>query len=278
VNRLIDAASPGQALAIVLGLGRLPDKVDKYTLLAAAAGVERGRLPLLDVEDYTEEVVARYLSYIERRRSGEPVSHILGYREFFNHRFHIGPQVLDPRPETEFLVRAALEKPVMRVLDLGTGSGAIVISILAACPQAWGVGTDLSQEALEVSRDNAGRIGVAERCRFLKSDWFADVGGTFDLIVSNPPYIAAEEMAGLAPELAHEPRMALTDEGDGLGAYRAITKGAPDHLASGGRLMVEIGPTQAQAVSAMFRKAGLADITILTDFDGRDRVVSGKMP
>ena len=278
MSGIIDAQSPGQALAIVLGMVQLPDKMDKHTLLAAAAGVERGRLPMLDVEDFTQEVVGRYLDFVERRQKGEPVSHILGYRDFFEHRFKVTSQVLDPRPETEVLVQMALAQGFDRVLDLGTGSGAIMVSLLAARDGAQGIGTDLSEQALVVARENAEKIGVLHRCQLIRSDWFVAVDGRFDLIVSNPPYIGADEMPGLAPELRHEPRMALTDEADGLSAYRVIAAGAPGHLTSGGWLMVEIGPTQGAAVAEMFVQAGLVQVAVRPDLDGRDRVVIGQRP
>jgi release factor glutamine methyltransferase len=214
---------------------------------------------------------------VRRRAAREPFSHIAGYRDFWTHRFKVTPDVLDPRPETEVLVQAALAEPFTKVLDLGTGSGCILISLLAEMPNAKGVGTDLSDRALLVAGENAERIGVADRLVLPVSDWFADTGGTYDLIVSNPPYIGAGEMAALQPEVRdHEPRSALTDEADGLSAYRAIAAGAPDHLTPGGRLLVEIGPTQARAVSEIFRAAGLADIVVHPDLDGRDRVVAAR--
>ena len=186
----------------------------------------------------------------------------------------VTPDVLDPRPETETLVAAALEQPFARLLDLGTGSGCILISLLADRPSAQGVGTDLSDAALEVARRNAGQLGVAERVRFLRSDWFGGVQGRFDLIVSNPPYIAEDEMAALAPEVRDwEPRAALTPGGDGLAAYRAIAQGAGARLMAGGRLILEIGPTQGAAVTALLRAAGFDCVEIRPDLDGRDRVV-----
>ncbi|KPP87324.1 MAG: release factor glutamine methyltransferase HemK [Rhodobacteraceae bacterium HLUCCA08] len=274
----IDAADPGQALARILGLADDLDIRDRKRLLAAAAGVEPGRLALLGVADFTDAVVARFLAQADRRRRGEPVSHILGWRDFWKHRFEVTPEVLDPRPETEILVAAALERPWRRVLDLGTGSGAILVSLLAERPETRGVGIDISSAALLVAGRNAAAIGVAGRLVLTPSDWYADMGSRYDLIVSNPPYIAASEMPGLAPELAHEPRGALTDEGDGLSAYRVICAGAPGHLEPGGWLMVEIGPRQGAAVAGLMRAAGLENVSVRADLDGRDRVVMGEMP
>ncbi|MGX9353860.1 peptide chain release factor N(5)-glutamine methyltransferase [Roseobacteraceae bacterium S113] len=215
---------------------------------------------------------------VKRRMRREPMSHILGKRAFYEHDFYVDARVLDPRPDTEALVIHALTQPWSRLLDLGTGSGAIAVSLLAARTAAQGVGSDLSAEALEVARRNADQIGVADRLELVQSDWFAQIQGRFDLIVSNPPYIALGEMSGLAPELAYEPRMALTDEGDGLMAYRNIAAGVVAHLRPGGHVMVEIGPTQAGAVSGLFQKAGLVGITVIPDLDGRDRVVSARAP
>jgi len=210
----------------------------------------------------------------ERRR---PVSQIIGERSFWKHEFRVTGDVLDPRPDTETLVEQALTQPFDRVLDLGTGTGCIVISLLADQPQARGVGVDLSLTALSCAAQNAKTIGVAPRLELVRSDWFDGVHESFDLIVSNPPYIAAEEMAALAPEVRDwEPRMALTDEGDGLTAYRIIAAGAPGYLTPGGRRMVEIGPRQGSAVSGLFAEVGLVDISVLPDIDGRDRVVSAR--
>ncbi len=242
-------------------------------LLAHVTGLSAARLGSEMGEIAAPDVAARYEAIVARRASREPVSHITGKRLFFNHEFQVSPAVLDPRPETEALVLAALGTPFNRVLDLGTGSGAILLSLLAERDGATGVGTDLSDAALTVARENARRLDLAERCVFQKADWFAGVTGPFDLIVSNPPYIAQNEMANLAPELSHEPAMALTDGADGLSAYRAICDGVLANLAPDGRLMVEIGRTQGAAVAALMAAAGLADITVLPDLDGRDRVV-----
>jgi len=219
----------------------------------------------------------RFQGLADRRAAREPLSHLLGYRDFYKHRFTVTSDVLDPRPDTETLIEAALAVPFQRVLDLGTGSGCILLSLLAERPAVLGVGTDISDAALAVAAQNAAHIGVAARASLVQSDWFVAVDGTFDLIVSNPPYIALDEMQDLQPEVRdHEPRMALTDEGDGLACYRAIIAGAPAHLCQNGHLMVEIGPTQAGAVSALMAERGFAQISVTQDIDGRDRVVSGQ--
>jgi len=215
---------------------------------------------------------------IAQRAARIPMSHILGWRDFYKHRFAVSADVLDPRPETETLIEAALQAPFARVLDLGTGSGCIVISLLAARPEATGLGTDLSPRALAVARDNASRIGVDARLDLAESDWFEGVAGRFDLIVSNPPYIAVSEMGDLSPELSFEPRMALTDGADGLSVYRLIAGNAARHLAPGGRLLVEIGHRQGTDVVEIFQTAGLRAVCVLRDLDGRDRIVSAQSP
>ncbi|SMO57321.1 peptide chain release factor N(5)-glutamine methyltransferase [Paracoccus laeviglucosivorans] len=227
--------------------------------------------------DVAPAVAQAYAVAIAARAGRQPVSQITGRRAFWKHDFRVTADTLDPRPETELLVEAALGESFDSVLDMGTGTGAILISILSERPGIRGVATDLSPAALEVAQGNAHMIGVA--AEFISSDWFSEINERFALIVSNPPYIALDEMSGLAPEVRDwEPRMALTDEGDGLAAYRAICAGAPDHLKPGGRLMVEIGPTQAHDVSDLMRGAGLTDPTVLKDLDGRDRVVWGRNP
>ena len=205
------------------------------------------------------------------RAARQPLSQIIGRRAFWKHDFRVTRDTLDPRPETEALIEAALKLPWRNVLDLGTGTGAILISLLAERPGAKGLGTDLSDAALEVARDNATRIGVD--AAFQRADWFEGVTGRFDLIVSNPPYIALSEMPDLSPEVREwEPHSALTDFGDGLSAYRAIAAGAAAHLLPGGHLLAEIGWQQGPEVAAIFAEAG-ADVTVLPDLDGRDRVV-----
>ena len=251
---------------------------DARRLLAHALGIVPDVLAGRLSDPLPEATAAAFAALVARRAERDPVSHLTGRRAFWGRDFRVTPDVLDPRPETETLVALALGEPFARVLDLGTGSGCILVTLLAERPGARGVGTDISPAALLIAGENAARHGVAERILLTPSDWFGDIGGRYDLIVSNPPYIAAEEMSGLAPEVLREPRAALTDEADGLSAYRAIAAGAGGFLSPGGRLLVEIGPRQGAAVSRLFAGAGLEAVAIHSDLDGRDRVVSARAP
>ena len=213
------------------------------------------------------------------RQSRQPLSQIIGSTEFYGRRFRVTRDVLTPRSDTETLIDIALSARFERVLDLGTGSGCILATLLAERPEATGFGTDVSEAALDVAAQNIAQLGLAERAELRTSDWFENVEGQFDLIVSNPPYIAADEMAGLAPDVREwEPHLALTPGDDGLSAYRAILDGMPSHLRQGGRVMVEVGFAQGAAVSALFRDAGLAEVACHPDLSGNDRIVSGRWP
>ncbi|WP_028714333.1 peptide chain release factor N(5)-glutamine methyltransferase [Paracoccus sp. J55] len=270
-----EALRQGAARLAAAGVPAAAD--DARLLLAHALELPRRHLAAALAAPLPPEALRRFDAALAARAARQPVSQILGRRAFWKHEFRVTRDTLDPRPETEALVEAALAEPFAAVLDLGTGTGAILISLLAERPGARGLGTDISPAALELAQENAAKLGVC--ADFLESDWFASVSGEFDLIVSNPPYIALDEMADLSPEVREwEPRKALTDEADGLSAYRAIAAGAPAHLSPGGRLLVEIGPTQGAAVAALMREAGLTEARILPDLDGRDRVVAARKP
>ncbi len=266
-----------EALALGIQLLReagVPDAAgDARRLLAHALGITPGRLTVEMPRELNRDVSETYRKLLTNRAKRVPVSHLVGMRSFWGREFLVKGSVLDPRPETEILVAAALEAPFSRVLDLGTGSGCILVSLLADRPEATGLGVDLSDGALSVARENALRHGLGDRVGFVRGDWFGGLDGRFDLIVSNPPYIAAEEMQGLEPEVRlWEPRLALTDEGDGLGAYRSILSGARKHMTVGGRLMMEHGPGQAAAIARIGTAQGFAPPDIRHDFDGRERV------
>ena len=255
-----------------------PAKDARY-LMAHALQVPYDRLMLHLPDPLTPEAAERFEAAIAARLRHQPVAQIIGWRDFWGRRFRVTPDTLDPRPETEILVAEALARPFVRMLDLGTGTGCILLSCLADRPMATGLGVDISAAALEVARDNAQNLGLSARARFALSDWCSALSGQFDLIVSNPPYIAAEEMSGLAPDVRDwEPHLALSPGGDGLEAYRRICRDAPSRLMAGGRLIVEIGPSQGAAVQELMRLAGLVDLQVLPDWDGRDRVVRGQKP
>ena len=258
----------------------VPDPArDARILLAHAASVDAARVTLIAPEEIAPEISERYEHLISLRAVRVPVSQLVGERAFYGRKFKISRDVLDPRPETESLIEAALAKPFDRVLDLGTGSGCILVTLLAENPNATGVGVDVSEAACLQASANAVLHGVAERAEVIQSDWFSAVEGRFDLVVSNPPYLSIAEMKEIAPELAlHEPMIALTDGADGLSAYQLIAARAHEYLTEGGRVMVEIGWKQAPEVAVLFFEAGWAQIGKLPDLDGRDRVIYAQNP
>lgn len=216
-----------------------------------------------------------------RRLAGEPVARILETWEFWGLPFRLSPETLVPRPDTETVVEAALRSipdqgARIRILDLGSGSGCILVALLSALPNATGIGLDRSQGALRTARANAADNAVAERALFVAGDWCDPLDGRFDLVVSNPPYIASGVIAGLDREVRdHDPVAALDGGGDGLDAYRRIFDATPRGLvAPGGSLHMEIGYDQAEAVVALGRKAGLSVLGITRDLAGHARVAS----
>jgi release factor glutamine methyltransferase len=222
------------------------------------------------------EVSARFALLIARRCRFEPVSRILGTREFYGRSFRVTPNVLDPRADTETLIGAALGlvkgKGSWRILDLGTGSGAIAVTLLAELPEATAVASDLSAAALAVAKGNAAALGVAGRASFVQANWFEGIGGTFDLIVSNPPYIPLGDIAGLAPDVREfDPARALDGGPDGLEAYRRLANGAGSHLAPSGRVILEIGAGQENAVNELFMGQGFARESRHFDLSGHVR-------
>ncbi len=247
---------------------------DARRLVAHALDISPDRLVLALNEHITPAALTVLDGAIAARLDRKPVSHILGRRNFWGRDFKVSPAVLDPRPETETLIEIALSQPFSRVLDLGTGSGCILLTLLAETPQATGMGVDISDEALAVAVENRAALGLTRPAIFAQSDWYAKAVGQFDLIVANPPYIAMPEMADLAPEvLRWEPMSALTPGFTGLEAYAQIAEGISEFLAPNGRVLLEIGPSQAASVSEMFQQAGLRLNAVHSDMDGRDRVV-----
>ena len=273
------ALTAGIARLVAVGLDDAAR--DGRRLMAHALGVAPDRLALHLRDPLDASGAARFDAAISARARRQPVAQIIGQRLFWGRSFAVTPDVLDPRPETETLIAAALDRPAARVLDLGTGSGCILLTLLAEWPHATGIGTDISRPALAVAAVNARALGLTDRATLRQGDWTTCIDATgdgrFDLIVSNPPYIAAAEMSALAPDVRDwEPPGALSPGGDGLLAYRAILPDVAAFLAPGGRVLLEIGPTQGAPVAAIARAAGLTCIAILPDMDGRDRVVAAQ--
>lgn len=255
---------------------------DVRLLLAHVLGIEPVDVIARDADAIDGAALATFEDAIQRRLVGEPVSRIRGWREFYGRRFSVTPDVLDPRPETELLVEFALKHLPQggRVLDLGTGSGCILVSILAERADTSGVGLDLSSHALHIAAANAQTHDAASRASFILGDWtFAETFAPFDLVVSNPPYIADGEAPQLARDvLAHDPHLALFGGADGLRDVRAIAALAPRLLKPGGAIAIEIGLGQAGAASALLDHAGLVSGAPLPDLAGIDRVVTARMP
>lgn len=263
--------------------------LDGRLLLCHASGLTHEALIARDREPLPPEAVALFEGYVARRLQGEPVSRIRGHKEFYGRCFEVDAHTLDPRPDTETLISVALDliaqecwrRRPLRLLDLGTGSGCILLTLLAELPQAEGAGTDISEGALRCAALNASRLGLADRAQFIASDWFDGVSGEFDLILSNPPYIARGEIGSLAREVSgFDPMLALDGGVDGLDAHRRIAQKASQALCAGGHLLVEIGATQAEAVTDIFRNAGLAtmDDGVRFDLAGRARCVLAGSP
>ena len=255
-------------------------RVDAQVIVAHVLGVDRAWLAANPMRVLTETEDARVDSMVARRALGHPVAYLLGAREFYSREFAVSPDVLIPRPETETLVEAALERlPARegaRVLDLGTGSGAIAVTLAGERGVAV-TATDSSEGALAVARANAQRHGAP--VELLPGAWYAPVAGRrFDMIVSNPPYVAAGDPHLERGDLRFEPAAALTDgSADGLGAIRAIVAGAPAHLARGGWLLLEHGYDQSAAVAALLAQAGFQDLVSIPDLAGIPRVAGGKI-
>jgi release factor glutamine methyltransferase len=262
----------------------LPEPGDAESLLAHALGRDRGWLFAHGDAVLAPGLLARIEALAGRRRAGEPVAYLTGRLGFWSMDLAVGPATLVPRPETERLVELALERlPADRavdVADLGTGSGAIALAIARERPRARVVATDASTAALAVASRNAAALGFdAARVAFVQGDWWAPLGARrFDLVASNPPYIAEGDPHLARGDLRFEPRDALASGADGLDAIRAIVAGAPAHLVDGGWLLLEHGFDQGEAVRRLLEAHGFVAVDTARDLEGRDRVTLGRRP
>lgn len=267
------------AEALAMGAARLASagvdspRLDARLLLAHATGLSAAGL----LRDLRQPVDAPgYEALLARRAGREPLAYLLGTREFWSLPFLVSPATLIPRPDSETVVEAALAAHASpaRVLDLGTGTGCLLLSILHERPDAWGVGTDLAAEAVRLAQANAARLGLADRAAFVCTDWVAALAGRFDLVVSNPPYIPSAELPGLMPEVANwEPRRALDGGLDGLDAYRRLCALLPGLLAPGGVAVLELGAGQAGAVAGLAQAANLVPASVRHDLAGVARAL-----
>lgn len=256
--------------------------IDARLLVEAAAEATRADIVTDPYRALTPEQEERLADYLARRERRQPVSHILGRKGFWKIMLSVTPDVLTPRPDTEVIVDYVLKKfpdeaASFQILDLGVGSGAIVLSILAERPKAKGLATDISDEALAVARENAANLGLANQIAFARGNWTEGLAdASFDVVVSNPPYIASEVIETLEPEVKdHEPRVALDGGTDGLDAYRHLAPEILRVLKPGGLFAVEIGYDQKDAVEALFNEVGAGDVWTIKDLSTNDRVVVG---
>ena len=274
MTQAIQAGATIRQLLAALPLEPLENRI----LLCHALGISRVGLITQSERALNSAEAVHLDALVQRRIAGEPIAYIVGEREFFGLPFRVGPGVLIPRPDTELIVELSLERlpPRGRLLDMGTGSGAIAVACAHARRDASVTALDLSEEALAIARANAAANGA--QVRFLRSDWFAAIGEErFELIASNPPYIAAGDAHLSQGDLRFEPIGALTDHADGLAALRHIVDGAPDHLMPGGWLLLEHGYDQAEAVRALLAACGFLEVQSWRDLAGIERVSGGRL-
>ena len=271
--------------AFLMGMQKLKEaeigeaQLDARLLLEEVCGTDHNTLLCHGDREVSEAEEEQYRKALEQRAVHVPLQHLLGYQDFMGLRFQVNEHVLIPRQDTEILVEEAMRylHDGMRILDLCTGSGCILLSLLHYSNDCEGTGVDISKEALQVAALNAELLGI--KADFLKSDLYEKVTGKFDLLVSNPPYIERKVIPTLMEEVReYDPYIALDGGEDGLDFYRRIIGGAQDYLKRGGQILMEIGSGQAQAVSELLREAGVKEIDVCRDFAGLNRVVSGRLP
>lgn len=277
------AAALDAVAALLARCGVEDARRDARALLLAAGGFTAAELLLDPAAKLGAAACARLRDYALRRAAREPVSRILGERGFWTQDLLVAPRVLDPRPDTETLIELSLElmgerrRDPLRILDLGVGSGAILCALLAELPEAGAIGVDLSAAACAAAAVNLSRCGFARRASILRGRWADALAARFDLIVSNPPYIASGELDGLEPEVRlHDPRLALDGGADGLDCYREIAEQLPRLLAPSGAAVLEAGDGQARSLVALLAEKGLAPAGIRKDAGGRERAVAAR--
>lgn len=269
--------------------------LDARLLLEHASGLSSTDLAIQAKQEADATLIDDAQALVALRLTGMPVAKIIGHKEFWGRRFHVSPAVLDPRPDSETLIEAALallpEDKALRLIDLGTGSGCLLLTLLAERPFARGLGIDKSRAALSLARRNAHclksgldsgldlNLGLRRRVVLRHGDWLHGVNATADMIIANPPYIESGAIDRLDRDVRlFDPRLALDGGSDGIGPYHALIAPSFQCLTGGGHLLLEIGVTQAEAISALMAAAGFADISLRQDLAGRDRVLIGRKP
>ena len=275
-----------EAVAALRDAGIENARMDARILLSDAAGVDSSRIAAWPEDTVTMDKANTFRNMVARRLKHEPVSRILGQRDFWRHSFRLSPETLDPRPDSETIVELALDwledANAPTVLDFGTGTGCLLLSIIGDLQNASGLGVDISEGAVTCARENANRLGLADQVEFRVSDWDSAITDAerkagFDLIVSNPPYITQADMEKLSPEVRqYDPRLALTDEGDGLGAYRILSQAAFSLVKPAGFVIFEIGQGQEKDVARLLVEAGFVGIEYREDLGGIVRCVAAK--
>jgi len=251
---------------------------DARILTAYALDIQISELSTMTNEQVSEKIISKLEKLILRRIDREPISKILGRREFWGRSFFINENVLDPRGDTETLIDFVIEKPVKSVLDLGTGSGAIAVTLACEWKEVHVTAIDISEDALLLAKLNAEKFNVQSKIHFLKSDWFEAIKGHFDLIISNPPYIGLAEQDGLSAEvIKYDPEISLFAGRDGLAAYKKIIPSLPKFLNPDGLVLLEIGASQSNQVKNMMNVVGFIDVQIVKDLSGKDRLVAAKL-